>query len=175
MRNFFIVLSVLLAGMYAKPAAAQSETDFLNLPKMNTDKEFSGNLYKLVGFAFRHHGNGRCICPACVCPGCPCPVGICVCFDFRPVSLMGGQKLSQKQVDAGYGRAWVRIGGGLMHVIFLDPNDENGVLPVDTSPALNDKDASAFGSASPFSITNNDYTVYKNKYTYGEAVLKLNY
>lgn len=152
--------------------------DFLNQEKMNNASEFRAKGYYRIGVAFRHHGpltNNKCVCPGCVCSGCPCPIGVCICSNAPVISLGDNDQLTQTQIDQGYGSAWVKIVNNQLHMVFEMPNDDNGILPIDSGPNADDTNASKFGVASPFTIGNNDYTVYKTKYTYGEVVLSITY
>lgn len=147
---------------------------FYDQEKMNSPQEFRNNGYNRVGVALRHHGQKVCTCPGgCTCPNCKCPVGLCVCIDLRPVSLGDNDQLIQSQIAELYGTAWVKISGGQLHVIFETPNDENGIMTIDTSPTVDATDSPKFGVTSAFTIANGEYTLVKAKYTYGEIVLNI--
>lgn len=168
--SFVTLISIFSFKVYAQ--------DFLNQDKMNSNQEFRDNGYRIIGFAFRHHGplvNNHCICPGCVCSGCPCPLGICICTNARPVTLGDNDELTQDQIDAGYGIAWVKIVNNQMHLIFKTTNDENGYMEVDSSPAADDTDAPKFGASGNFHITNNTYQVIKTKYDLGETVVDITF
>ena len=175
MKKFNLFLCAFLLLLLNSFAYSQSSSDFLNQNKMTSSQEFIDNGYIKIGFAFRHHGNGRCICPNCVCSGCKCPIGICICINLRPVSLPDNQDLTTEQINNGYGEAWIKMSNSadIMHIIFLSTNDDNGICPVDSNPYVDQTDASVFGATSPFSISNGNYTVYKTKYTYGEVIVNV--
>lgn len=172
-----IISVTLFAFLFLVSASyAQNDNDFINQEKMNSPSEFIANGYVKVKIVFRHHGSGNCVCPGCKCPGCPCPVGVCICSSTaRPQSMGPQDELSQEDISDGYGIAWVKIQGQQLHMIFETANDINGNLPVDTSPYADETDAPKFNSSRPFYITNGNYTVYKTKYTHGEAVLAITY
>ncbi|HMK27142.1 MAG TPA: hypothetical protein VK483_14015 [Chitinophagaceae bacterium] len=172
-----LCLSAILLLSSNSVSYSQSRNDFLNQSQMYSYSDFINNGYKKVGVAFRHHGNGHCTCPHCVCPGCPCPIGVCICIDLKPVALSEDQGLTETQISQGYGIVWVKLSAtdNLMHIIFLSANDEHDVCPVDTSPYVDNTDASKFNSSSAFTVSNGDYAVYKSKYTYGEIVVTVSY
>lgn len=170
----FFCLVVVSTLFIASTGIAQ--TDFLSQSKMNSSSEFIENNYAKVKVVFRHHGSGNCVCPGCKCPGCKCPVGVCFCGGAsRPQSLGAEDGLTQQDIEDGFGIAWVKIAGQQLHMIFETSNDENDILPVDTSPYADETDAQKFNSSRPFYITNGNYTVTKTKYYYGEVVLNITF
>lgn len=177
MKKLSSILCLLIGLLISSASHSQSSSDFLNQSQMYSYSDFSNNGYKPIGFAFRHHGNGQCTCPRCVCQGCKCPIGICICSSSRPVALGEDLELTEEQISNGYGKAWVKLSttADIMHIIFLTANDDNDVCPVDTSPYVDNTDASKFNSTSPFSISNGNYTVYKSKYTFGEIIVNVSY
>lgn len=177
MKKLRAILCLSLLLLFSSVSYSQSSSDFLNQSQMYSYSDFINNGYKPIGLAFRHHGNGQCICPGCVCQGCKCPIGICICSNAKPVTLGEDLELTDEQISNGYGKAWVKLSAtaDIMHIIFLSANDDNDVCPVDTSPYVDNTDASKFNSSSPFTISNGNYTVYKSKYTYGEIVANIGY